>query len=101
MGMRRIGIALTVLAALLISSCGDGDEEVRSSAAPGAATEDPPSGDAPRYRGTGMVHEVGDAGAQLCFSSMDSYPPQCGDGIALAGWDWSEATGFESANDVR
>lgn len=91
---------LTVLL-LLTAACGDADEEVRSSDVPGTAAEEPSSDDAARYRGTGMVHEDGDAGPQLCFSSMDSYPPQCGDGVALAGWDWSEATGYESANGVR
>jgi hypothetical protein len=33
------------------------------------------------------------AGPQLCFSTLDSYPPQCGGGVELQGWDWSEGTG--------
>lgn len=99
--MGRLSILFSVML-LLVAACGDGDEEVRSSAEPGAGPEEPSSdGDGPRYRGSGMVHQDGDADPMLCFSSMDSYPPQCGDGIALVGWDWADATGYDSENGVR
>ena len=95
-----MGRLLTVLVALaLVAACSsDGDGEVR------AGDDRPsvsPAGEAPRYRGTGMVLESDAGGPDLCFSSLDSYPPQCGDGIPLEGWDWSAATGYESASGTR
>lgn len=100
--MRRL-LATTFAALLVLAACGsDDDEPVQADDPDPTATDDPPAdGDAPLYRGTGMVLESGSSGPDLCFSSMDSYPPQCGGGVPLVGWDWSEATGHESASGTR
>ena len=31
----------------------------------------------------------------------DSLPPQCGDGVPLAGWDWAAAGTYETSGEVR
>lgn len=39
-------------------------------------------------------------GARLCFSVLESLPPQCGGGIALAGWDWDAIDVEQSQNGI-
>lgn len=68
-----------------------------SAADPFAVPPAPPSGD---VLGQGTVLDDGD-GAQLCLGPVaESYPPQCG-GIALTGWDWDAASGYEESSGVR
>jgi hypothetical protein len=99
--MERIP-ALLLAGVILAAGCGSGaEEETRTGAPPDDAGAAPATSNEERlYRGTGTVLEQG-AGPQLCFSTLDSYPPQCGGGVELHGWDWSEATGYESANGTR
>jgi hypothetical protein len=52
------------------------------------------------YETMGTVIETGSTGPQLCFGTLDSYPPQCGGGIGLAGWSWDLVDGEQRSGDT-
>lgn len=86
--MRRwVVVAVLVV---LTTSCGARSEP----GTPTAAVD-------PRYSGTGAVIDWPSVGPRLCFSVMESDPPQCGGGVELAGWNWSEVDGEGSRDGVR
>lgn len=94
--------ALILIGMLSTSGCTSVPITPASSDAPvgqglGSLMPGPPDGD---VVGTGTVLDTA-SGATLCLGPvMESYPPQC-HGIPLDGWDWSDATGFETAGEVR
>lgn len=47
-----------------------------------------------------VVQEQGEP-AYICWMVLESYPPQCGGGIRLAGWDWEEVGGEEHSGDTH
>jgi hypothetical protein len=49
---------------------------------------------------TGTVLDDG-ASVRLCVSILESYPPQCGEGVGLSGWSWDGVDGAEEASGVR
>jgi hypothetical protein len=58
-----------------------------------------PEGYEGRFRTTATVLESPQHGPQLCYSVLESLPPQCG-GPDIAEWDWSSVE-HESANGTR
>lgn len=49
--------------------------------------------------GTGTVIEAAGE-AKLCAAVLESYPPQCGGGLPLSGWNWDGLEGSETASGV-
>ena len=88
--MRKISLVFATC--LILSACG----------APGSLSGrngggSQPEASAQRYRGTGTVLEEKGAEPVLCLGVvMGSVPPQCG-GPRIAGWDWDDVSGEESA----
>lgn len=41
------------------------------------------------------------SGAELCAIVLESYPPQCGAGVPLEGWDWTGLDRIQEAAGVR
>lgn len=84
--------------ALVVTGCGETDRDPRAlppgATSAGATSAGPvpegyvPAGYTGRLRGSGTVLESAEHGPQLCFSVMESMPPQCG-GIDLTDWDWA------------
>ena len=87
MGARRTPLlAVTYLA---LTACGD--ELAGTSSDPAADPGD-------RYTTTATVIEAQGHGPRLCWSVMESYPPQCGlGGVEVVGWDWTVLDGSEAA----
>jgi hypothetical protein len=85
-GARRMAwLAVTCLA---LAACGD---------EPAGTAADPTAEPSDRYTTTATVIEALDRGPQLCWAVMESYPPQCGGGIEVVGWDWTGLDGSETA----
>jgi hypothetical protein len=76
---------------LALTACGD---------EPGGTAADPTAEPGDRYTTTVTVHD-GFGPPQLCTLVMASYPPQCGEGIEVVGWDWTGLDGHETAGIVR
>jgi hypothetical protein len=72
-------------AVAVVAACGNGGDAVDA----GSGLE--------RYRVSATVLESPDHGPQLCREVLESLPPQCG-GPDIAGWDWDEVDGEESAS---
>jgi hypothetical protein len=86
MGARRtLLLAVTYLA---LTACGD---------EPAGTSSDPAADPGNRYTTTATVIEAPAHGPRLCWSVMESYPPQCGYGIEVVGWDWTVLDGSEAA----
>ena len=86
MGARRtLLLAVTYLA---LTACGD---------EPTGTSSDPAADPGNRYTTTATVIEAPAHGPRLCWSVMESYPPQCGYGIEVVGWDWTVLEGNEAA----
>jgi hypothetical protein len=82
MAARSWVLAVTCLA---LTACGD---------EPAGTSSDPA---ADRYTTTATVIEAPGHGPRLCWSVMESHPPQCGYGIEVVGWDWTLLDGSEAA----
>jgi hypothetical protein len=83
-----VWLAVTCLA---LAACGD---------EPGGTAADPTAEPGDRYTTTVTVHD-GFGPPQLCTFVLASYPPQCGEGIEVVGWDWTGLDGHETAGIVR
>lgn len=73
---------------LLLTACGT------SAPAPAAAPAPSPVGQ--QFEATAAVLESPEHGPELCWSMLDSLPPQCS-GVPVVGWDWADVGGEESA----
>lgn len=91
--LRTTASLFAVPAALvLLSACGE-QSAAPAGAAPQASPSSPGSGPSGElYSGIATVLESEAHGPMLCESVMESYPPQCGGGPVIVGWDWSEVT---------
>ena len=86
MGARRtLVLAVTYLT---LTACGD---------EPASTPSDPAADPGDRYTTTATVIEAPAHGPRLCWSVMESNPPQCGYGIEVVGWDWTVLDGSEAA----
>lgn len=100
--IRRIGRILCVL--LVAASCGQPPEKdavgPRASASDGA-TDTPSSDPNQLYEAHAFVLDTPERGSELCLGGVEeSLPPQCR-GIPIAGWDWDEVEGEDSAGETR
>ena len=59
-----------------------------SSPQPTAPATAAPGGSVTEFETIAMVLESSEHGPQLCFSALESLPPQCGAGVALTSWTW-------------
>jgi hypothetical protein len=59
-----------------------------TSLSPIAPTTAPPGASTTELETIAMVLESSEQGPQLCFSALESLPPQCGAGVALTSWTW-------------
>ena len=89
-GARRM--AWLPVTCLALTACGD---------EPGSTAADPTAEPSDRYTTTATVIEAMDRGPQLCTLVLASYPPQCGEGIEVVGWDWTGLDGNETAGMIR
>ena len=87
-------VAQALIAATLLASCGTGDPVASGAGSTATSADD-------LYRGGGTVIEERTDGPRLCFEVLDSYPPQCGGGLDLAGWEWPDADTYEAASGTR
>lgn len=88
------GAAALAVLALVATGCrqdltADPAEPTAGPTAAAAATPTVSPGGDRRLIGRGTVIDEG-SGPNLCFSVMQSLPPQCGGGVALADWRWPE-----------
>jgi hypothetical protein len=67
---------------------------------PAGTAADPTAEPGDRYTTTVTVID-GLGLPQLCTLVLGSYPPQCGEGIEVLGWDWTGLDGSETAGIVR
>jgi hypothetical protein len=89
-------IAAAALAGLLaLSACA-----TPVGGSPDAAPPSPAASAPVDVVGTGTVLER-DGEVRLCFIVAESYPPQCGGGVALGGWSWEGVEGSETASGVQ
>jgi hypothetical protein len=87
MGAR--GTLVLALMGLALTACGD---------EPAGTSRDPAADPGDRYTTTATVIEAPGHGPRLCWSVMESHPPQCGlGGIEVVGWDWTVLDGSEAA----
>jgi hypothetical protein len=94
-GAVRAALIVVVAIASLPAACtSDGSSSTSTS-------ETTPLGDpdAPRYETTAAVIGT-DRQTQVCRGVEHSYPPQCGGGTPIDGWDW-ESVPHESSGPVR
>ena len=85
-------LALALVGAIALTSCGTGDGPPSGPSSPDPA--DPQQ----RYEATGTVLEGGGHGPELCLGGVaESLPPQCS-GLPIVGWDWSAVEGEQSAS---
>ncbi|WP_086160997.1 hypothetical protein [Streptomyces marincola] len=87
---------------LLLGACGEesagsGDPPTGDS---GARAPADGGGDGQQYEVSGTMFQEAGGEPMLCAVLMESMPPQCGDGLPVAGWDW-DAVAAESASGVR
>jgi hypothetical protein len=83
---------LLLLAAV---ACGDDSSTVAAQSPPAPAVPDDEL-----WALSTMVLESSQHGPKICPISLDSYPPQCGGPIDLAGWSWDLVDDEERANDT-
>ena len=50
----------------------------------------PDTGSGPMYQATGTIIQVADQRPQMCFSELQSLPPQCGFGIPVRNLSWKD-----------
>jgi hypothetical protein len=81
------GTLVLAAAGLALTACGD---------QPAGTAGDPTADAGHRYTTAATVIEGPDHGPRLCWSVMESNPPQCGGGIAVVGWDWTALDGSEA-----
>lgn len=98
---------VVAVCALLLGGCGDASPEppnpgatVPEGSADAGAPTGSASGDDPELTGWGTVIETDDDGALLCPLVLESYPPQCGGGVELSGFNWDMVDEAETADGV-
>jgi hypothetical protein len=95
--MRIFLLAATVLSALAVAGCGEGEPGAADE--PGSVTS-PAVDPAQLYETSATVLDDAD-GPKLCVGGVaESLPPQCG-GLPLVGWDWEAVDGEETAGGAR
>lgn len=93
--MRPLLRSLAALAGLALVAAGCAPGTTADPAAPTPATTATPGREG-RLIGRGTVIDEG-SGPKLCSLVLQSLPPQCGDGVALADWRWPDR-GVERRN---
>lgn len=88
--MRTPGVLISFAAAALILSGCSGSPE------PAAPSPEPDR----EYITSGAIIEA-DGVTELCWTVLESYPPQCGGGVALEDFDWSMAPDVVEEGGVR
>ena len=91
MSLRPIGALVVIAVALMATACASAPSAVSTAPVPSVV----------EYEVSGLLH-VADGKANLCAVEMQSYPPQCGGGIPLAGMETVALLPdlFESAGGV-